>query len=84
MQKQPFVGILQNRSSELFYKAHREIAVPESLFNKAVDLQSANFIKSDTPVQVFSCKFYETFMNIFMNFLQNTYGWLILSMFKIM
>ena len=29
----------------------------ESLFNKAVGFQACNFIKKDTPTQVFSCEY---------------------------
>ena len=33
----------------------------EALFNKAVGFQTCNFIKKETPIQVFSCEYCKIF-----------------------
>ena len=40
-----------------------KILVLESLFNKAVGFQACNFIRKETPTQVFSCEYCEVFKN---------------------
>ena len=65
VQKQPFADALQNRCSKKFHKTDRKTPVLESLFDKAADLKIFYCIKKETPTQVFSCKYYEIFMNRF-------------------
>ena len=38
----------------------------EFLFNKAADLKVCNFIKKETPPQLFSCEYHEIFKNSFL------------------
>ena len=45
------------------YKIHKEAPVPETFFK--LQAEPCNFVKKDTPTQVFSCNFWETFQNIF-------------------
>ena len=59
MQKQPVIGVLQNRCSELFRKIAREIPVVESA-------SSQQLYYKDIPAQVFFCKFCEICMDIFL------------------
>ena len=44
-QRQSFIYVLQNRSSQKFWKFHRKPPVLKSIFNKIVALQDDNFIK---------------------------------------
>ena len=54
MQKQPSLGVLQDRCPEKLLKFHKKTSVLKSLFNKV----SRN---EETPAQVFSCEFCEAF-----------------------
>ena len=62
---QPFANVLQNRSSYKFLDIHKKISVLESLFNKVTGLMACNFIKKETPTQVFSCEYHKMFENTF-------------------
>ena len=48
-----------------FRKIDRKKLVPEQLFKKSCRPEAWNFIKKDTPVQVFSCEYCENFKNIY-------------------
>ena len=56
MQKQPFSGVLQDSCPEKTHKFHKKTSVLQSLFNKV-------YKNKETPAQVFSCEFCETFKN---------------------
>ena len=73
---QPF-GVLQNRSSYKFPDIRKVTSVLESLFNKITRLMAYNFIKKQTPAQVFSCRYHKMFEN---GFLYGTLWWLLLKM----
>ena len=62
---QLFANVLQNWSSYKFSDIRKEISVLESLFNKVTVLMACNFIKKETPTQVFSCKYHKLFENSF-------------------
>ena len=62
---QPFANVLQNRSSYKFFDICKKISVLESLFNKVTGLMACNFIKKETPTQVFSCEYHKMFENSF-------------------
>ena len=64
MQKQPFANVLQNRCSYKFPNIHKKISVLETIFNKVTGLKACNFIKKETPTQVFSCEYHKMFENI--------------------
>ena len=68
---QPFANVLQIRCS----RESQEISVLEPLFNpcfnKVTGLMTCNFIKKETPTQVFSCEYLKMFEK---NFLWNTSG----------
>ena len=59
---QPFVHVLQNRSSYQFPDIHKKISVLESLFNKFTDLMACSLIRKGTPTQVFSCEYHKMFL----------------------
>ena len=52
-----------NSRSQMFFKVQRKTPVFESLFNKVAGLKACIFIKKETPTQVFSCEYCETFTN---------------------
>ena len=52
-------GVLMN--SLIFTRKY----VLESLFNKVTGLMACNFIKKETPTQVFSCEYHKMFENSF-------------------
>ena len=56
---QPFANVLQSRCFYKFPDIHKKISVLESLFNKVTGLMACTFLKKETPVQVFSCKYYK-------------------------
>ena len=62
---QPFVHVLQNRSSYQFPDIYKKISVLESLFNKVTDLIACSFIKKGAPTQVFSCDYHKMFEGCF-------------------
>ena len=63
---EPFANVLQNRCYHKFPDIHKKISVLESLFNKVTGLVSCNFIKKETPAQVFSSKYHEMFEKSFL------------------
>ena len=63
---QPFADILQNRFSYEFFRICKKISVLESLFNKVTGLIACNFIKKQTPTQMFSCEYHKMFENSFL------------------
>ena len=65
MEKQPFGNVLQNKCSYKFPDNHNKIVVLESLFNKVTGLKACNFIKTETPTQVFSSEYLKNFKNSF-------------------
>ena len=69
LQKQSFADFLQNRCSWKFRKFHRKISMLESLFNKAAELKTCNFIKKRLQHRCFSLKFAKFLRTLF---LQNT------------
>ena len=62
---QPFINVLQNRFSSNFPDIHKKTPVLESLFNNVTGLMACNFIKKETPTQVFSCEYHKMFENSF-------------------
>ena len=58
---QPFANVIQNRSSYKFRNIRKKISVLESLFNQVTRLMACNFVKQETPAQVFSCEYYRKF-----------------------
>ena len=50
---------------------YRKTLALESLFNIVVGLIAGNFIKKETPTQVFSCEYWEIFENSF--FIENMF-----------
>ena len=60
---QPFANVLQNRSSYKFPDIRKKMSVLKSLFNKVTGLMACNFIKKETPRQVFSCEHHKMFEN---------------------
>ena len=63
---QPFANVLQNRFSYEFFRIRKKISVLESLFNKVTGLIACNFIKKQTPTQMFSCEYHKMFENSFL------------------
>ena len=63
---EPFANVLQNRCYHKFPDIHKKISVLESLFNKVTGLVSCNFIKKETPAQVFSFKYHKMFEKSFL------------------
>ena len=63
---QPFPNVLQNRFSYEFFRICKKISVLESLFNKVTGLITCNFIKKQTPTQMFSCEYHKMFENSFL------------------
>ena len=62
---QPFVHVLQNRSSYQFPDIHKKISVLEALFNKVTDLMTYSLIRKGTPTQVFPCEYHKMFVSSF-------------------
>ena len=62
---QPFANVLQNRSSYKFSDIRKKMSMLESLFNKVTGLMACNFIKKETPTQVFSCEYHKMIENSF-------------------
>ena len=58
-------GGLLKRFSQRFCKFHGKTPALESLFNKVADLKVCNFIKKETPPQLFSCRYHKIFKNSF-------------------
>ena len=70
VQKQPPEAFCKKMCSWKSHKIHRKTPVPETFFNKELLKkrlwpQACNFIKKETLVQVFSCKFCEISKNTF-------------------
>ena len=63
---QPFANVLQNRFSYEFFRIRKKISVLESLFNKVTGLIACNFIKKQSPTQMFSCEYHKMFENSFL------------------
>ena len=61
---QPFASALQNRCCYKFPIFTRKYVL-ESLFNKVTGLIACNFIKKETPTQVFPCEYHKMFENSF-------------------
>ena len=62
---QPSTNVPQNRSSYKFPDIPKKISVLESLFSKVTGLMAYNFIKKETPTQVFSCEHHKMFEKSF-------------------
>ena len=70
MQKQPFSNVPQNRCSYRFPDFDKIISLLKSLFNKIIGLKvtglkACNFIKKETPTQVFSSEYHKICKNSF-------------------
>ena len=80
LQKYVHVGKRSSIRSQMFVKKdvlkkilniYRKTLELESLFNIVVGLIAGNFIKKETPTQVFSCEYWEIFENSF--FIENMF-----------
>ena len=58
---QLFTNVLQNRCYYKFPNIQKKTSVLKSLFNKVTGLMACNFIKKETPTQVFSCAYHKMF-----------------------
>ena len=57
--------VLQKKLFLKISQYSQKIPVLESLFNKVAGQETCNFIKKETPTQVFSCKCCKTFKNTY-------------------
>ena len=64
-QKQQSTDVLKNRCSEKFGNISRKTLVLESLFNEVALLKACNFVKKETPTQVFSGEYCKIFKKSF-------------------
>ena len=62
---QPFANVLQNWRYYKFPGIHKKISLLESVFNKGTGPMACNFIKKETPTQVFSCEYHKMFEKSF-------------------
>ena len=65
IQKKPFAGVFQNRCSKKFRILYRKKPVLESLFDKSCRPESFQTYEKETPTQMFSCEYCESFKNSF-------------------
>ena len=61
VEKQPFADVLQNKTLQNFAIFKGKTPVLESLFNKVLALK----VKTDDPIQIFSCEYCEIMKNSF-------------------